>query len=102
MKFRIKYLPRAIEDLQAIEDWYRLNFDDNTAVRITDSIVDTILRLEDFPNSGSIPSDAWAAQQGFRIVIAGRHVAIYKQEMDVLYIHHIADTRTEYNKLFHM
>ena len=102
MKYRIEYLPQAIEDLQAIEDWYRLNFDDRTALRVSNSIVDTILRLEEFPNSGSIPSDEWMEQQGFRLVIAGRHVAIYTQEMNILYIHHIADTRTEYNKLFHV
>ena len=51
MKYRIEYLPQAIEDLQAIEDWYRLNFDDRTALRVSNSIVDTILRLEEFPIS---------------------------------------------------
>ena len=35
MKYRIEYLPQAIEDLQAIEDWYRLNFDDQTALRVS-------------------------------------------------------------------
>lgn len=97
----IKYLRAAQDDLATIEDWYRLNFDDRTALKVTDSIVSTIERLEDYPDSGSLPPNQWLAENGFRMVIAGRHVAIYKRVGDSIYIHHIADTRTEYSKLFH-
>lgn len=101
MKYKIKYLPAAWEDLATIEDWYRLHFDDRTALKVMDSIVSTISRLEEFPNSGSLPPDEWLVQNGFKMVIAGRHAAIYKKIADSIYIHHIADTRTEYDRLFH-
>ncbi len=101
MKYTIKYLRAAQEDLATIEDWYRLHFDEQTALKVTNSIVDTISRLEDYPDSGSLPPDEWLAQNGFRMVISGRHVAIFKKISDSVYIHHIADTRTEYGKLFH-
>jgi len=101
MKHGIKYLPAAVEDLATIEDWYRLHFDDGTALKVVDSILTAVSRLEDFPDSGSLPPDEWLVQNGFKMIIAGRHVAIYKKVGDDIYIYHIADTRTEYEKLFY-
>lgn len=34
------------------------------------------------------------------MIICEKHVAIYKKIEDVVYIYHIADTQTEYTKLF--
>ena len=101
MKHMIKYLPSAQEDLKSIEDWCEMNFDAQNALRVTDSIVETIQRLEHFPESGSFPRDEWGKQQGFRLVFSGRHVAIYKVIDESVYIYHIADTRTAYNRLFY-
>ncbi|MBQ6995909.1 MAG: type II toxin-antitoxin system RelE/ParE family toxin [Lachnospiraceae bacterium] len=60
----------------------------------------TIERLEQFPDSGSYTPDEWLNQQGYRMVICEKHVAIYKVIDTTIYVYHIADTRTEYTKLF--
>lgn len=101
MKFKIEILPSAWEDLKKIEDYYLVQFDIQTAIKVVDNILNVIERLEDFPHSGSMTPDTWLNEQGYRMVISKKHVAIYRQIKDTIYIYHIADTQTEYTKLFY-
>lgn len=100
MKYRVEILPSAWEDLKNIEDWYVINFDVQTAIKVSDHILDGIERLEEFPDSGSRIPDEWLNEQGCRMVISGKHVSIYRVIKNTVYIYHIADTQTEYTKLF--
>ena len=101
MKFKIEILPSAWEDLKKIEDYYLVQFDIQTAIKVSDNILNVIERLEDFSHSGSMTPDAWLNEKGYRMVISKKHVAIYRQIKDTIYIYHIADTQTEYTKLFY-
>lgn len=101
MKSKIKILPTAWEDLKRIQDYYRIEFNTQTAIKVSESILDTISRLEDFPDSGSMTPDNWLNEQGYRMVICKKHVAIYRVLNEVIYVYHIADTQTEYTKLFY-
>ena len=100
MKYKISILPTAWEDLKRIEDWYYIQFDADTALNVVDSILNVINRLEEYPDSGSLTPDEWL-EQGYRMVICKRHVAIYRYIENAVFIYHIADTMTEYTKLFH-
>lgn len=100
MIYKIEILPTAWEDLKAIEDYYSMQFDIDVALKVTDHILDTVKRLERFPDSGSQTPDDWLNEQGYRMVICKKHVAIYKLIKDTVYIYHIANTQTEYTKLF--
>ena len=99
--YRVEMLPTAWEDLKRIEDWYLVQFGAQTALKVTEHILDVIERLEMFPESGSLTPDNWLNVREFRMVICDRHVAVYKQIDEVIYVYHIADTRTEYTKLFY-
>lgn len=101
MKYKVELLPSAWEDLKQIEDYYMWEFDEQTALKVTNSILDSIERLDYFPDSGSITPDNWLNEQGYRMVICKKHVAIYKCVFDKVFIYHIADVRTEYTKLFY-
>ena len=101
MKYRVEILPTAWEDLKQIEDYYILQFDVETAIKVSDHILDVIERLEDFPDSGSSTPDKWLNAQEYRMVVCKKHVAIYRLIDDTVYIYHIADTQTEYTKLFY-
>ena len=101
MTYKVEILPTAWEDLKRIEDWYALQFDVETALKVSEHILDAMERLEDFPDSGSLTPDEWLNQQGYRMIICEKHVAIYKQIGRVVYIYHIADTQTDYTKLFY-
>ena len=57
--------------------------------------------LEEFPDVGSMTPDEWLNLQGYRMLICGKHVAVYRQMNNIVYIYHIADTQTEYTKLFY-
>lgn len=101
MKYKVEILPSAWEDLKKIEDYYLIQFDVETAIKVSDHILDTIERLETFPDSGSLTPDGWLNDQGYRMVICKKHIAIYKQIGSVIYVYHIEDSRTEYTKLFY-
>jgi len=101
MKFKIEILPSAWEDLKKIEDYYLIQFDLQTAIKVIDYILNTIERLEGFPDSGSMTLDTWLNEQGYHMVICKKHVSIYRKIRDAIYIYHIVDTQTEYTKLFY-
>ena len=101
MKCKVEILPSAWEDLKVIEDYYLIQFDVQTSIKVSNHILDVIERLEEFPDSGSMTPDEWLNQQGYRMVICKKHIVIFKQINSVIYVYHIADTQTEYTKLFY-
>lgn len=100
MKYRIEILPAAWEDLKRIEDYYVLEFGIESALKGTDGILDSVERLIAFPDSGSPTPDEWLNKHSYKMVISQEYVAIYKKIDDAVYIYHIANTQTEYTKLF--
>lgn len=100
MRYKAQILPSAWEDLKKIEDYYRIQFDLETALMVSDHILDTIEHLEEFPDMGSLTPDNWLNERGYRMAICKKHVIIHRVIDQDLYIYHIADTQTEYTKLF--
>ncbi len=100
MACHVEILHTAWVDFKRIDDWYLIHFDTETALKVCDSILDAIERLESFPDSGSLTPDEWLNQEGYRMIICKKHVAIYRQIGNIVYVYHIADTQTEYTKLF--
>ena len=101
MEYKVEILPSAWEDLKRIEDYYALQFNVQTAIKVSDHILDVIERLEQFPDSGSLTPDEWLNEQGYRMVICKKHIAIYRVMKDTVFVYHIADTQTEYTKVFY-
>ena len=99
--YNVEILPSVWEDLKSIEDYYAIQFDVDTAIKVSDSILDAIERLESFPDSGSLTPDPWLNEQGYRMIICKKHVAIYRKISETIFIYHIADTQTQYNRLFY-
>lgn len=97
----MEILPSAWGDLKGIEDYYTVQFDAETALKVSDYILDVIERLENFPDLGSLTPDKWLNEREYRMVICKKHVVIYKIIETSVYVYHIADTQTEYTKLFY-
>ena len=74
----------------------------NSARRITDLLYDTIERLEQFPLSGHPPRDRWLDREGYRYVIAGKYIAVYRfiEAEDAVFIYHIVHGARNYPALF--
>lgn len=101
MRYQIEILPTAWEDLKQIEDYYSLELGVESALKVSNAILDSLERLEQFPDSGSRTPDRWLNERGYRMVICGKFVPIYKKVEDRVFVYHIANTQTEYTKLFY-
>lgn len=98
--YRVEILPTAWEDLKKTEDYYLVQFDVETALKVSDHILNALERLEHFPDSGSLTPDRWLNEGGYRMVVCGKHVAVYRCINEKIFVYHIADTQTDYTKLF--
>ena len=99
-QYKVEILPTAWEDLKSAEDYYLLRFGVESAMKVTDQILNSIEHLESYPDSGSLTPDKWLNRKGYRMVISERFVSIYRIIERIVYVYHIADTQTEYTKLF--
>ena len=97
----VELLPTAWEGLLKIKYAVMEKFDAETAEKVTDRILDSLERLQSFPESGSLTPDSWLNGLGYRMVVSDRrNIAIYKRIGDIIYVYLIADTRTEYTRVF--
>ena len=73
----------------------------DTALRYLEKIETAINRLQEFPNSGSIPRYSILKKQGYRVVIVEKHLVFYKvnEEDKTVIIYAIADGIREYKNL---
>lgn len=72
----------------------------NSARSITNQVLDTLSRLELFPLSGHIPQDKELRNGGYRYVIAGKYICVYRLIGETVYIYHIAHGASNYPNLF--
>ena len=97
----VELLPAAWEGLLRLKRRVSEMFDPKTAEKVTDEILNSLERLQMFPDSGSLTPDPWLNSLGYRMVISvGRNVSIFKRSGDTIYVYLIADTRTEYTRTF--
>lgn len=98
--YKIIYLQAAKNDLYSIGDYYKAEFGKESARKVVKSIQDVIKRLSMFPGSGSLTPDPELNDQGYRMVVSGRYVAVFRVIENHIYIYHIFDTQMDYTKLF--
>ena len=102
MKYKIIRTDKADEQLREII-FYIADDSGSTdiALNYLDKIETAIRRLEEFSMSGSIPRYSILRKQGYRVLIAERHLVFYKVNEDekVVTIYAIVDGRREYRNL---
>ncbi len=102
MKYKILRTDKAEEQLRDIIFYIAGDSGDiDVALGYLDKIETAINRLQEFPESGSIPRYSILKKQGYRVVIVERHLVFYKiNETDKLVIiYAIVDGRREYRNL---
>ena len=102
MKYKIIRTDKADEQLREIifyiaEDSRSIDI----ALNYLDKIEKAINSLEEFPMSGSIPRYSILKKQGFRVLIAERHLVFYKinEDKKEVVIYAVVDGRREYRNL---
>lgn len=102
MKYNIVRTDKADEQLRVIIFYIA---DDagsvDTALNYLNKIEKAIKRLEDFPFSGGIPRYSILRKQGYRVLVAGRHLVFYKvnSNENLVIVYAIVDGRQEYKNL---
>lgn len=97
----VEILPSAWEGLARIKYRVQADFGEDVALNVADRILNSLERLEQFPDSGSMTPDPWLNNMGFRMVISDkRNVSIFRKVGESIFVYIIADTRTEYTKVF--
>ncbi len=102
MKYRIIRTDKADEQLRDIIFYIA---DDSESIDIAlnylEKIEKAISRLEEYPESGSIPHYSILRKQGYRVLIVDKHLVFYKIDYEgkILIIYTVVDGRREYRNL---
>jgi toxin ParE1/3/4 len=100
MATRIVFLEHAQQDLFKLKHYLIENFSKKTWQDTYDKIKTTIQSLRTFPDAGGVPPkllDVHFTQ--YRQIISGMHRIIYEIHADMIYIHIICDSRTDFTSL---
>ena len=93
MQSSVKILPVAWKNLKEIEDYYLTEFGDQTAIMVSNCILDVIERLE--PRLGTETMDESLNELGFEMVMIKDYAVIFRQIHSVFYIYHIVQYEDE-------
>ena len=102
MKYKILRADKAEEQLREIIFHIADDSGDvDIALGYLDKIETAVNRLQEFPESGSIPRYSILKKQEYRVVIIERHLVFYKinEEDKLVIIYAIVDGRREYRNL---
>lgn len=102
MKYKVLRTDKFEEQLREIIFYIA---DDSGSVDIAlnylEKIEKAILRLHEFPSSGSTPRYSVLKKQGYKVLIVDKHLVFYKvnDAEQIVTIYAIIDSRREYQKL---
>jgi len=96
--YNVLVLPIAREDIAEIYYYIALDNPD-AALLVTDSIMDKIDNLGQFPNNYPLVSDGALAQKGYRMLVIENYIAFFKVfDADVL-VYRVLHGRRDYPQL---
>lgn len=97
---KLVLLSPALQELEAIAQLHLELVGPESARKITERILNTLERLELFPFSGHLPKDRVLQRAGYRYVVAGKYICVYRPLGEIVYVYHIAHGATNYPILF--
>jgi plasmid stabilization system protein ParE len=97
--YKLALLTPAQRELEEIARVYLELAGADSARKITDQILDSIVRLQEYPLSGSLPRDRWLREAGYRLIISGKFIAAYRLLGDTVFVYHIAHGASDYPTL---
>ena len=98
-EYKVELLIPAWNELDEISDFHLAMVGPISAKKITDKIFKSLERLETFPLSCPYVPDRQLKEQGYRMLVCGKYVCIYRLIGKVVYVYHIANGSMEYSKL---
>ena len=98
--YDVELLNPAWLDLDAISDYHLIEVGPDSARKITDKILTALERLESFPLSCPLVPYRELADKGYRMLVCGKYICIYRFSGKKVYVHHIVAAATNYPALF--
>ena len=101
-EYKLEILEPAWIELDEIADYHLLMIGPKSAKRITDQILKSLEKLKSFPFSGAQIQDAELKDLGYRIVISGEYICVYRLISDTVFVYHIVHSSRDYPRLFRL
>ena len=98
-KVKVEILTLALSDIEKIADYHLQMVGPKSAQKITDKLLDSIENLGDYLLCGVEHPDEFLQKQGFRKLICGEYVCVYKLISDTVFVYRVVHGSTEYPKL---
>jgi len=98
-KHKIEILPVAWENLREIGEYISQD-SPLAATAVVDDIMVSLRRLETFPFSAPLSREKELARNGFRSLVCGKYLCLYKVLDDTVYVYHIVHGTRNYPVLF--
>lgn len=95
-KAKVVLLTEARLQLRDIAMIHRTKVGPQSAKKITDKILKSLRRLEDFPLLGVEPRSEKVAAAGYRMLIVGEYLCFYQIQGDVVYVSLIVHGSVDY------
>ena len=102
MKYSIIRTDKFNDQLHALIQYIANDSGDvDTALRYLDKVEEAVMRLQSFPESGSLPRYSLLKRQGYRVLIVERHLIFYKTDRKDrrVTLYAVVDGRMEYAAL---
>jgi len=98
-EYNLEILTTAQYEIEEIASVHMKLSGPKSAEKITDKIYSALEKLETFPEMGLLCKDKHLAALGYRMLVCGNYLCFYRQLNNIIYIHHVADGRSDYPKL---
>jgi toxin ParE1/3/4 len=97
-RFDVVLLPAAYSDLDEIFDYIMID-NPQAAIRMLDSIMQSLRRLENFPQSGAPLLERSLKKFNFRMVIADPYIAFYRFIDNKIFVYRVLHGARNYPHL---
>jgi toxin ParE1/3/4 len=95
---KVVILTPALNDIDRIADYHLLAVGPISAEKITDKLLDSIEKLGEYPLLGTEHSDPVLQKKGYRKLVCGEYICVYRLIEDTLYVYRVVHGTTDYPK----
>lgn len=97
---KVEILTPTLNDIDRIADYHLLAVGPVSAEKITDKLLDSLEKLGEYPLLGTEHSDPVLQEKGYRKLVCGEYICVYRLIDDTIYVYRIVHGMTDYPKLF--
>ena len=98
-EYKVEILNPAAKDIERIAEYHLRMVGSESAEKITDKLLDTILILQDQPFSRMRHPDDVLSKQNYRKTICEDYICVYKVIEKVVFVYRVVHSSMDYPRL---